>query len=209
MIARLTGQLVEKNAGALVLDVNGVGYEVFVSPKVSSMLSPSANKTSLIIYTDVRENAIVLYGFNSAIERQTFLLLKKVKGIGSKLAMVILSSMEPERLMVAIGSSDTSSLTKVPGIGKKSAERIIVELREQVVEFAKNSDSLSGEIDISGSLKANQDSQGPSEDAILALQKLGFSKDIAEKAVSKAILQNPKSASDVGDLLRHSLANLG
>jgi Holliday junction DNA helicase RuvA len=207
MIAHLTGQVIEKNLGTIVLDVNGVGYEVSITPKLSSQFQ-NASKISLIIFTDVRENAIVLYGFNSSIERQTFLLLKKVKGIGSKSAMTILSSIEPEKLMITIGSGDTTALTKIQGIGKKSAERIIVELREQVVEIANESRILSDEIIISRTDSKNYISN-IAEDAVLALQKLGFTKDIADKAVKKAIYEKPDSLKDIGDLLKNSLAFLG
>jgi len=207
MIAHLTGQVIEKNLGTIVLDVNGVGYEVSITPKLSSQFQ-NASKISLIIFTDVRENAIVLYGFNSSIEKQTFLLLKKVKGIGSKSAMTILSSIEPEKLMITIGSGDTTALTKIQGIGKKSAERIIVELREQVVEIANESRNLSDEITISRIDSKNYVSN-ITEDAVLALQKLGFTKDIADKAVKKAIYEKPDSIKDIGDLLKNSLSFLG
>jgi Holliday junction DNA helicase RuvA len=207
MIAHLSGVVIDKNLGTLIVDVNGVGYEVSVTPKLSSQFDTSS-KISLIIFTDVKENAIVLYGFNTGIERQTFLLLKKVKGIGSRSAMSILSSIEPEKLMIAIGSGDTTALTKIQGIGKKSAERIIVELREQVVEIAKESRILADEIIIS-STGSNNNLSSIEEDAVLALQKLGFPKDTADRAVKKAIFEKPDSLKDVGDLLKNSLAFLG
>lgn len=206
MIGRLKGEIIEKNLGCLILDVNGVGYEVSVSPRVSSDIGSAAN---LVIYTDVKENAIVLYGFNSTIEKQTFLLLKKVKGIGSKLAMVVLSSMTPEELMVAIGQGNKTSLTRVPGIGKKSAERIILELREKVAEFLDGSDSLVEKIEIINTESNNSLVPTATEDAILALQKLGFSRDIAIRAVKSASMEDPKLVNNAGELLKSSLSYLG
>ncbi len=209
MIARLLGEIVEKDQGTLVLNVNGVGYEVMTSSSVSSRVGNIGSQIDLVIYTDVRETAIVLYGFNNKIEKQTFLLLKKVKGIGSKIAMVILSVMSPEKLMIAIGQSDTSSLTKVPGIGKKSAERIIVELREQVSEFVSVSETFADGLELKSGNRDVLRAESVKEDAILALQKLGFNREVAVKAVKSAISNNPKCASDTGELLKQSLAFLG
>ena len=209
MISRLVGELVEKGTNDIIVDVNGVGYEVFVTQGVSQDLGPVGAKVSLTVYTDVRENAILLYGFTNKTEKQTFLLLKKVKGIGSKLAMVILSYMKPEELMIAIGKGEATYLTKVPGIGKKSAERIILELREQVVEFVKESETLTKTIEVSALRKDGSGSSVVFDDAILALQKLGFSKEVAFRAVNQANTNNPKLGNDVGSLLKESLSFLG
>lgn len=205
MIARLRGTICEKIQNVLVLDVNGVGYEVNVTPRASSALGGEGTEVTLTIYTDVRENAIVLYGFDSQLERQTFLLLKKVKGIGSKIALSVLSSMRPEELMLAIGNSEVTSLTKVPGIGKKGAERIIVELREQVTQFVSEiSSPISHGIEIS-----NVKSLGNSLtiDAILAMEKLGFSEEKSKSAVDEVVKNHP-SVKDAGEMVRHALSYL-
>lgn len=225
MIAYLRGLLLEKQQDTLVIDVQGVGYEVYTNPRVSSALGSVGAEISLVIYTDVRETAITLYGFNSAIERQTFLLLKKVKGIGSKLAMGILSSVKPEDLLVAIGREDTAVLVRVPGVGKKSAERIIVELREQVREFALSlrSDYIESQAGVFASDKSNTQKGAVSslaaenvemglgstvQDARLALEKLGFSNDRADKAVKLALeaCAGNKKLLDAGELVKMSLS---
>jgi Holliday junction DNA helicase RuvA len=206
MIARLRGTICEKIQDILVLDVNGVGYEVCVTPRVSASIGGEGTEVSLTIYTDVRETAIVLYGFNSQLERQAFLLLKKVKGIGSKIALSVLSTLSPEELMIAIGNSSITSLTKVPGIGKKSAERIIVELREQVSQFvSENTTSASSEIEVSF---VGSGGSGIASDAMLAMEKLGFSEDRAKHAVSE-VLKNHVGVKDAGEMVRFALSYLG
>ena len=205
MIARLRGTICEKIQDVLVLDVNGVGYEVNVTPRTSSTLGGEGSEVTLTIYTDVRENAIVLYGFNSQLERQTFLLLKKVKGIGSKIALSVLSSQRPEELMLAIGNSDVTSLTKVPGIGKRSAERIIVELREQVTQFVSEMASpIAQGLEIS---KVMSSGGILTSDAVLAMEKLGFSEDKAKSAVNEVIKNHPL-VKDAGEMVRHALSYL-
>lgn len=204
MIARLRGTICEKIQDILVLDVNGVGYEVCVTPRVSASIGGEGTEVCLTIYTDVRETAIVLYGFNSQLERQAFLLLKKVKGIGSKIALSVLSSLTPEELMVAIGNSSITSLTKVPGIGKKSAERIIVELREQVSQFvSENTTPITSEIEISVHRGG-----GVMLDAVLAMEKLGFTEEKAKFAVSE-VLKNHSNVKDAGEMVRFALSYLG
>lgn len=212
MIARLRGELLDKRQDTITLDVQGVGYEVYTAPRVSAMLPDLGQEVSLVIYTDVRETAIVLYGFSTFLERQTFLMLKKVKGIGSRLAMSILSFLEPERLLLAIGKADTSALIKVPGVGKKSAERIIVELREQVIEFVndssipQNNDFKGNDIgSLSGSIE-HYSLSTPEDDASMALEKLGFSEDKARKAVKAALLDKPSMVRDAGELVKAALS---
>ncbi len=205
MIARLRGTICEKIQDTLVLDVNGVGYEVNVTPQASQALGPEGTEVTLTIYTDVRENAIVLYGFNSQLERQTFLLLKKVKGIGSKIALSVLSFQRPEELMIAIGNSNVTSLTKVPGIGKKSAERIIVELREQVSQFvSENCTPLTGNVEIS---RVEPGIGLTSYDAVLAMEKLGFSEEKAKAAVAEVVKNHPH-VKDPGEMVGHALSYL-
>jgi Holliday junction DNA helicase RuvA len=218
MIAHLRGMLLESQQEYVVLDVNGVGYEIQVHPRVSSRLPSLGEEVSLIIYTDVRENAIILFGFSSSLERQIFVFLKKVKGIGSKLAMGILSSVDPEHLLYAIGSSDTSALLQVPGVGKKSAERIIVELREQVKEFAAGISANSSigvqnhsddsNIRCTSSPLHQTFSSTVAEDAALALVKLGFSEDRAVRAVTEALNEEICNSDDTGELVRRALSHV-
>jgi len=217
MIASLKGKLQSSGPEALVLDVKGVGYEVFATNSARRLAPSLGAEIQLIIYTDVRENAISLFGFSSSLEKETFLLLKKVKGIGSRLALAIVSSMGPEGLLVGIGQQDVKTLQQIPGIGKKTAERIIVELREQVGQLA-----YAGEAPLSASVEKilvaeNEEivqslGSTTAADAVLALEKLGFSLEKAKLAVQKALekesAQNPEITADAGELVRAALGNL-
>ncbi len=201
MIAALSGKILQKTAENIVIDVRGVGYAVTVTSAVNGEIG---DEISLIIYTDVRENDILLFGFTSQLEREVFLLLKKVKGVGSKVALAIISSIGPEPLLTTIGTSDITALTKVSGVGKKTAERIVVELRESVGALALgNVSPLSKKIEI-----INVSGFGNvADDAVLALEKLGFSRDRAQKAVS-VTLESGASSEDAGELVKSALAYL-
>ncbi len=209
MFGSLRGKVTHRARSLLTVDVAGVGYEVFASGLVldeitQSKAEQSGEEVSIIIATDVKENAITLFGFKSYGEREIFYLLKKVKGIGSKTAVSILSALKPEELLSTIGLGETSALVRVPGIGRKTAERIIVELREQVTQLLNSdeeeaSEPLVRKIERTGSQKGG--------DAILALEKLGFGGDRAKNAVSLALTKSPNS--DAGEILRLALVNLG
>ena len=204
MIAALRGKLISRTDDALIIDVNGVGYEVFSASFAST---PFGEEVSLHIYTDVRENAISLFGFSSKQEREVFLMLKKVKGVGSRSALAIVSTMGAEAVLVAIGREDIGQLTRVPGVGKKTAERIVVELREKVGELIPT-DSLSSKIEL---VAVVDSSTSPVEkDAILALEKLGFGSEKAKQAVRATVeaTNDPKILEDAGTLLKSALANL-
>jgi Holliday junction DNA helicase RuvA len=129
MIGRLSGNLIEKLPPQVVVDVNGVGYEVDVPMTTFYQLPALGQKTTLFTHLVVREDAHLLFGFASKEERQTFRQLIKVSGIGAKIALAILSGMTADELAVAIASEDIKRLSAVPGIGKKTAERLVLELR--------------------------------------------------------------------------------
>lgn len=214
MIAALTGKLISRDEDSLVVDVNGVGYQVFACGSAFSS-TEFGKVVSLLIYTDVRENAIVLFGFSSPQEKQVFLLLKKVQGIGSRLALSIVSAVGAEGVLHGISQQDLHFFTRISGIGKKTAERIIVELREQVGSLVGSSTTRL----IVESTRVNgfKNDFAPSwasagQDAVLALEKLGFSFDKAKQAVRLAIEHqgpsNPSLSQDSGELLRCALANL-
>lgn len=132
MIGRLTGKLIEKNPPALVLDVQGVGYEVDAPMSTFYVLPVLGESISLFTHLVVREDAQLLYGFASRTERVLFRALLKVNGIGAKVALSILSGMSTDEFLSCIAAKDLAALTRVPGIGKKTAERLLVELQDKV-----------------------------------------------------------------------------
>ncbi len=202
MIASLHGTLLEQYGEQLVLDVSGVGYLVTVSAAVLGRQLKVGDTIRLTIFTDVKENGISLFGFNDSIEREVFLLLKKVKGIGPKLALAVLSFLGAEGVLGAVGRGDISRLQQVPGIGRKSAERLVVELREYVGELAFDRERIGATSKSNGTVSAT------AEDALMALEKLGFSKDRARTAVESALKLTASGVSDPGELLRLSLGQL-
>lgn len=214
MIAALRGAVIFQNAETVVIDVNGVGYEVLVTRALLEEVSKNAQAVTILVYTDVKENSISLFGFKSTLEKEVFLLLKKVKGIGSKTAMGVISSVGAETVLNCIGQNDISRLKAVPGIGGKTAERLIVELRENVKDFINDTKiNLSSKIEIIASGKQNAAVfLGAEYDVILALEKLGIAKEKANQVVALTIKQNaeisPQLKSDAGELLRLALSNL-
>src|SRR4030095_1993269 len=175
MIARLTGVLEEKTPDQLIINVNGVGYQVFVSLQTFYRLPALHESVSLQIHTHLREDALLLYGFLEEKEKASFLLLKGVTGIGPRLALNILSGIPVDELENALRTSDVTRLVAVPGVGKKTAERLVVELREKVGTLENGHLSIPGE-------------QTPlSAEAVSALVNLGYRRTEAEKAVREAL----------------------
>jgi len=211
MIGWLAGRVVSQQGETLVVDVNGVGYAVTASASVLGKLSGDYCSVELIIFTDVRENSIALYGFSDQLEREVFLLLKKVKGIGSKVALCIVSWFHPEQVLAAIGQADLTALQSVPGVGKKLAERIVVELREYVGELAREVVvPLTQRIERNVSVQRLSGPASIPGDVVLALEKLGFSSDRARDVVARVIEEHANSPAlhKTDELLRLSLANL-
>ncbi|HQH26147.1 MAG TPA: Holliday junction ATP-dependent DNA helicase RuvA [Oligoflexia bacterium] len=212
MIGRLQGKVVEAAGSLLIIDVHGVGYEVVATSAVLAGLNNGGNELSMLVYTDVKENAIVLYGFHDQLEKQTFLLLKKVKGIGSRMASGIVSAIGACELLANIGRSDVRALQRVPGVGKKTAQRLIVELRETVGKLAEEAQMPVFDDDAGAHQNKRNSASNPELDARLALEKLGFSSDAAQNAVSAAMAELAQpggdSAGDPGELLRAALSKL-
>lgn len=204
MISRLRGAVVEIDGDTIVIDVNGVGYSVTCTSSLSSRLQIASNET-LCVYTDVREDAIRLFGFDSTAERHMFLLLNRVSGLGPRSAIDVLSNVNIRDLLRAIGSGDVHSLMSIKGVGKKKAERIVVELRDLVVSMAgERSTSLRSLISVEGGGSLRQ-SNTASGDAIAALEVLGFNRKDAEHAVAKAIESDALGHGAAGDLVREAL----
>lgn len=220
MIGALSGKVSAINSNIAIIDVGGVGYEVALSKAASALCDQIGNGVNIIIYTDVRENSISLFGFSDHLEKQVFLLTKKVKGIGSKSALSIISALGADGLLIAIGQGDIGRLQKIPGVGKKTAERIIVELREQVSTFVQeitaSFDTEDRETTAIGdnirALDVKQKLGGTivkpfHEDAILALEKLGVSTERARNAV-QTVIASGINIEDSGELVKYALSNL-
>ena len=191
MISRLTGKLVEKHPPQIVIDVNGVGYEVDVSMQTFYALPPLNEQVQLYTQLVVREDAHLLFGFASAAERATFRQLVKVSGIGAKTALGILSAMNADELAQAVAEEDVKRLSSAPGIGKKTAERMILELRGKLV--AENG----------GGLFAPAAVADESEDVVHTWLALGYNEREA-----KAAVKGIPAGTDVSEGVRLALKNL-
>lgn len=177
MIGRLRGQLVEKQPPQLLLDVNGVGYEVSAPMSTFFELPMIGETVQLVIHFHVREDAQVLYGFLTESERSLFRQLLKVTGVGAKMALAILSGMNPHEFAQCIGRADTAALVRLPGVGKKTAERLIMEMRDKVGDI--------GETPIEGGLLSGTVVENPVSDATEALVALGYKPAEASRMITK------------------------
>lgn len=202
MICRLRGTCVEIEGDGIVIDVQGVGYGITCTSTLLQSVELNSEHT-ICVYTDVREDSIRLFGFHSLAERQMFLLLNKVSGMGPRSSLDVLSNVSIRELLRAIGAGDVQSLMRIKGVGRKKAERIVVELKDLVGSMADERASA---------LRVVVDSSGPgvsptkpiSSDAVAALEVLGFARRDAEIAVSKATDAGWVQG-DVGDLVREAL----
>ena len=193
MISRLRGTLISVSGNAACIDVNGIGYEVHCSAALLAILAP-AKVVTVVAHTDVREDAIKLYGFADELEKQVFLLLLKVSGVGAKTASDIVSAVDKTDLLRIIGCGDLTKLQKIKGIGKKTSERIIVELRDRVGELVGISGQSGMKIEVS---------RTPTLEAIEALVALGFARAAAEKAVGEVGAQHEDPGAIVREALRY------
>ncbi len=191
MISRLSGTLLEKNPPLIVMDVNGVGYELLVSMNTFYLLPEINAPLTLLTQLIVREDAHTLYGFAGEAERQAFRMLNKVSGIGARTALAVLSGLSTEELAQAIAAQDVGYLTRVPGIGKKTAERILLEMK--------------GKLDAAAPLSANASGKARSEtsDIINALLALGYN----DREANAAVRPLPADI-DVAAGIRQALKNL-
>ncbi len=206
MIATLTGKVFSKNVDRAVIDVSGVGYEVFLSTDAVARLADKGEEILLYIHTNVREDAISLFGFLQEEEKELFLILKTVSGIGPKLALSMLSGLRVADLCQAITNGDIKTLTTLQGVGKKTAERVCVDLKEKVGHLLFDSVSVSGTlhsvVPVAGSNVA---------DALSALTNLGYSDPVARESlasVKKHVGQELFIKLSVEDLIRESLKAL-
>lgn len=182
MIARVSGHIVEKIPSRVVVDVNGVGYEVLVPLSTYYGLGEAGATVALRVHTHVREDVIALYGFATALEQDLFERLIAVNGVGPKLALAVLSGIEPAELVRAIGAHDVARLTRIPGIGKKTAERIGLELKDRLPAALAGAGVAPAAADQDGQLR---------NDLLSALLNLGYNRAVAEKAIERTLETSP------------------
>jgi Holliday junction DNA helicase RuvA len=194
MIAHLRGKLLSKQPERAVIEAAGVGYGVAITGPAYSELPNIGAEVALFIHTHVREDALSLFGFVSEDEKRLFEKLIGVSGIGPKLAITVLNGISTERLVAAIRGNDLGSLTKISGIGRKTAERMVLELRDKLDQFAVTRKPASGASPVE-------------EDVLSALVNLGYQRAAAEQALKHAPSVNGKSAS-FDALFRETLAAL-
>jgi Holliday junction DNA helicase RuvA len=197
MIAHLRGKLLAKHPNQVVVETGGVGYEVNISVPTFSELPASGAEVALHIHTHVREDVISLYGFARPAEKQLFEKLMTVSGIGAKLAITILSGMAADEMAGAIRGNDLARLTKIPGIGKKTAERMVLELRDKLPPMAGTSTPTAPAM------------SALEEDVLSALMNLGYQRPLAEKVLEN-IKKNGKGEKpgSFDAMFREALASL-
>lgn len=203
MIAHLSGTLLSKQATSVIVDVSGVGYEVTIPISTFYDLEDVGGNVQLRIYTHVREDALQLYGFKTARERELFLKIISVTGIGPKLGITLLSGMSADELIASIRTNNLARLTLIPGVGRKTAERLILELREKIAELSS--------AQLEDELGAKPEVTEPTEDtvrgdALSALLNLGYQRSGAEKAIDAALSEGGDIT--VESILRRSLKKL-
>lgn len=194
MIARLVGRLAQKAPEALIVDVHGVGYRVLVSLNAFAALPEQGAEVELAIHTNLRENALELFGFVSPEEKLLFGALITVSGVGPRMALNILSGLPAADLIDALGGGNIARLVSIPGVGKRTAERLVVELQDRVRKFA--------------AAPAAGDGRGTKQiesEAVSALVNLGYRAPEAERAVGAALQRGP---GELGEVIRRALQQL-
>ena len=203
MIARLTGRLVEKEPQQLVIETGGVGYRVHTPLTTFCALPPEGSEITLRIHTHVREDAIALFGFGSRLEQSLFEKLIEISGIGPRLALAILSGLPADELIAAISGGDVSRLRGIPGVGPRTADRVILELRDRVRALRAAAPGEGG--------PAAPQADDVRGDVVSALVNLGYHEDRARDAVRRAATEQSAlpGADPLQDLLKRSLRQLG
>lgn len=204
MIAYLSGTVLSKQATSAIIDVGGVGYEVAIPLSTFYELGDVGSPTQLRIYTHVREDTLQLYGFKTTRERELFLHLISVNGVGPGLAIKLLSGMNADELVASIRTNNLARLVSIPGVGRKTAERLVVDLRDKIA--ALSSPALEEEFAAkrAGGERVPEDAMR--DDSVSALVNLGYQKSAAEKAVKGAIDEDGDLSVEL--ILRRSLRSL-
>jgi holliday junction DNA helicase RuvA len=204
MIAHLSGILHSKHPNLVIVDVSGVGYEVNIPLSTYYDLADTGQNVQLRIYTHVKEDALQLYGFKTARERELFINFISVSGIGPKLGIALLSNMDADQLIQAIKTNNLARLTSIPGVGRKTAERLVVDLREKMTQLSV--DQVDETPAKSESVEAASEDSVRSE-ALSGLLNLGYQKASAEKAVDAALAEGGDVT--VESILKRSLRKMG
>lgn len=204
MIGKLTGIIDAMSEDGLVLDVNGVGYVVQASGKTLARIGAAGAPASLLVETQVREDAITLFGFADAAERDWFRLLRSVQGVGGKVALAILSTLAPDDLATAIAAQDKAAVTRANGVGPKLAQRVVTELKDKAAGLA-----LGAQLGNVAAFPAPKPGEGGDlvNDAVSALVNLGYRRVEAYGAVSKALAASA-ARPGLNDLIVHGLREL-
>ena len=193
MIAHLQGKLVEKNPTEVIIDCNGVGYHVNISLHTYSLL-PNSDAIKLFTYLQIKEDSHTLFGFVEKSEREIFKMLLSVSGIGASIARTMLSSLEPKQIIQAIASADVVTIQKIKGIGSKTAQRVILDLKEKVLKLY--------DLDEVSMIQNNTNK----DEALSALEVLGFVRKSSERVVEKIVKENPEAT--VENIIKFALKNL-
>jgi Holliday junction DNA helicase RuvA len=193
MITHLQGKLTEKTPTEVIIDCNGVGYQVNISLHTYSLL-PATDHIKLYTYVQIKEDAHTLFGFVEKSEREIFKMLLSVSGIGASIARTMLSSIEPKQIIQAIGSGDLGTIQSIKGIGVKTAQRVILDLKDKVLKLY-DLDELS--------MVQNNTNK---DEALSALEVLGFVRRISEKIVEKIVRENPTATAEF--IIKQALKNL-
>jgi Holliday junction DNA helicase RuvA len=192
MIAHLRGKLIYKQPSQAIVEAGGVGYDVTISVPTFTALPAVGQETALHIHTQVSEDQIALFGFLELEEKRLFERLITVGGVGPKLAITMLSGLSPERTVQAIRGQDHAQLTRIPGVGKKLAERLVVELKDKLDDFAV----APMQTTVRGAI---------AEDVLSALVNLGYQRASAEKAIEQAVAKDAALSADFDGLFRGAL----
>ena len=193
MIAHIQGKLVEKLPTEVLIDCGGVGYQVNISLHTYSLI-PDTENIKLFTYLQIKEDSHTLFGFVEKSEREIFKMLLSVSGIGASIARTMLSSLEPKQIIQALASGDVATIQSIKGIGSKTAQRAILDLKEKVLKIY-NLDEVS--------MVQNNTNK---DEALSALEVLGFNKKLAEKAVDKIVKETPEAS--VETIIKQALKNL-
>jgi Holliday junction DNA helicase RuvA len=205
MIAHLSGTLLSKQATSVIVDVAGVGYEVNIPLSTFYDLEDTGSTVQLRIYTHVKEDALQLYGFKTTRERDLFINFISVSGIGPKLGIALLSGMSADELIASIKSNNLARLTLIPGVGRKTAERLIVDLREKMT--ALSAAQLEEETGVKADAAEVSSADSVRAQALSGLMNLGYQRSAAEKAIDSALSEGGDIS--VESILKRSLRKLG